>query len=210
MGEWLLPLFPLKVVLFPRTDLPLHIFEERYKKMIAECLESRLEFGVVLAQENSVESTGCTASITKVVKRYDDGRMDIIVRGSRRFELLLLDQEMPYLRGAPQFFEDDGEPLPADDSRRQTAVELFGQLNEMLPREAKAAGKESLEPGDSELSYQIVARLPLDLEFKQSLLPLRSEQERLTRVVAYLEKLLAQAALAIKARTISSGNGKGR
>jgi len=210
MGEWLLPLFPLKVVLFPRTDLPLHIFEERYKTMISECLEGRLEFGVVLAQENSVENTGCTASITKVVKRYDDGRMDIIVRGSRRFEILLLDQEMPYLRGAPQFFEDDTEPLPAEDSRRQIAVELFGQLAEMLAREEKAAVKESIEPGDSQLSYQIVARLPLDLEFKQSLLPLRSEQERLARVVSYLEKLLAQAALAIKARAISSGNGKGR
>lgn len=211
MGECLLPLFPLNVVLFPRTNLPLHIFEERYKQMIAECLESRSEFGVVLAREKSVENTGCTASITEVVKRYDDGRMDIMVRGARRFEILLLDQEMAYLRGTAQFFDDDAAAaLPPGDPRRSKAVELFGQLREMLELEENEAEKGNMEVSDSQLSYQIIARLPADLEFKQTLLLLRSEAERLTRVIPYLQKLLVQIALAIKARASASGNGKGR
>ena len=73
MKELLLPLFPLQVVLFPRVILPLHIFEDRYKQMIGECLEKRWEFGVVLARDNSLENTGCTASISEVVRKYEDG-----------------------------------------------------------------------------------------------------------------------------------------
>src|SRR3954466_359018 len=107
MSESLLPLFPLNVVLFPQTDLPLHIFEERYKQMIAECLQHRREFGVLLAENGEVERTGCAATVASVVKRYDDGRMDIIARGTRRFEVLLFNQALPYMRGEPEFFDDE-------------------------------------------------------------------------------------------------------
>jgi ATP-dependent Lon protease len=209
MGELLLPLFPLKVVLFPRTDLALHIFEDRYKQMIGECMENQGEFGVVLAQEQAVENTGCTAAITKVVKRYEDGKLDIMVRGSRRFEILLLNQELAYLRGSPQFFEDEEAPLAPDDPRRKQAMELFSRMWDLL--ELKASRKEptDLQAGDEQLSYQIMARLPVDLEFKQTLLPLRSEQDRLKRVIEYLEQLLVQVSVTIKTRASASGNGRG-
>ena len=210
MSELLLPLFPLNVVLFPRTDLPLHIFEERYKQMIMDCLENKWEFGVVLVQEQSLENTGCTASITEVVKRYDDGRMDIIVRGHRRFEILLLDQEKPYLRGAPQFFDDETAPLSPQDARRQRAIELYRGAREILQLEEREGGEGNPEASVEQLSYQIMARLPVDLEFKQSLLTLKSEEERLTRVISYLEKLLVHLALVTKVRASAGGNGKGR
>ncbi len=209
MSEWLLPLFPLKVVLFPRTDLPLHIFEERYKQMIGECIEKNGEFGVVLAQEQAVENTGCTASVTKVVKRYEDGKLDILVRGSRRFEILILNQEMPYLRGAPQFFEDDAAPLAAEDPRRRQAIDLFHRVWEVLELNASRNDPAELDAADEQLSYQIMALLPVDLEFKQSLLPMRSEEERLKRVIQYLEQLLIQVSATIKARASASGNGRG-
>ncbi|MBM3767842.1 MAG: ATP-dependent protease La domain-containing protein, partial [Acidobacteria bacterium] len=107
----LLPLFPLGVVLFPRTDLPLHIFEDRYKKMIGELLESTREFGIVLTMEKGIASVGCTARITNVTKTYDDGRMDIETTGYRRFEVEQLDEEEDYLRGRVEFFDDeDGTP----------------------------------------------------------------------------------------------------
>ena len=210
MSEWLLPLFPLNVVLFPRTDLPLHIFEARYKQMIADCMENKWEFGVVLAQEQAVENTGCTASIAEVVRKYEDGRLDIIVRGSRRFELLLLDQQMPYLRGAPQFFDDDVSPLPPGDGRRQRALELYSRASKLLHSDEREEGKGELESSDEQLSYQIMGRLPVDVDFKQSLLPLRSEEDRLTRVISYLEKLIPHLALVIKARASAGGNGIGR
>jgi len=112
MQEELLPLFPLQVVLFPRTALPLHIFEERYKQMIGEVLRGKTEFGVVQAGENGVVNTGCTASIEKVLKEYPDGRMDLLTIGRRRFEIIMLNDEKTYLRGAVEFFDDEAsEPV---------------------------------------------------------------------------------------------------
>src|ERR1700675_741365 len=99
MQQELLPLFPLPVVLFPRTPLPLHIFEERYKEMIRDVLDSHAEFGVVLAGEKGIVNMGCTAIVDNVLKRYPDGRMDLLAVGRRRFEILQLDDEKSYLRG---------------------------------------------------------------------------------------------------------------
>src|SRR5262245_51929210 len=90
VDELLLPLFPLDVVLYPGQPLPLHIFEDRYKEMIGECLDSKSEFGVVRLKDNAIPNVGCTATITNVVKRYDDGRLDIETTGLRRFEVLFL------------------------------------------------------------------------------------------------------------------------
>ncbi len=208
MSELLLPLFPLHLVLFPRVVLPLHIFEERYKQMVAECLEKKEEFGVVLAQENSLETTGCTATISEVVRQYEDGRLDILARGGRRFEILLLDREKAYLRGAPHFFEDDVEAgaVSGEDERRQQALRLYEEVLGMLEGETPDAP----DARDEQLSYQIMGRLPVDLSFKQSLLESRSESERLTKVVSYLQKVVKKLALATKARAQAGGNGHGR
>src|SRR5438046_6307691 len=111
MQQGLMPLFPLHVVLFPGEQLPLHIFEERYKEMIGEALREHTEFGVVLASEKGIVNTGCTATVDQVLREYPDGRMDILTRGRRRFEILLLNDERTFLRGAVEFFDDD-EPEP--------------------------------------------------------------------------------------------------
>src|SRR4029077_11961800 len=119
MQEELLPLFPLHVVLFPRAPLPLHIFEERYKQMVAEALRDKSEFGIVQAGDKGIVNTGCTASIEKVLKKYPDGRMDLLTVGRRRFEIILLNDEKPYLRGAVEFFDDEAsEPIPPDVRER--------------------------------------------------------------------------------------------
>ena len=110
MQDGLLPLFPLQVVLLPGSQLPLHIFEDRYKEMIGEVLRDKLEFGVVLASEKGIVNTGCTATVDRVLKEYPDGRLDILTRGRRRFEVLLLNDERSFLRGAVEFFDDDAEP----------------------------------------------------------------------------------------------------
>ena len=80
-----IPLFPLGLVMLPDMLLPLHIFEDRYKQMILECTGEDKPFGIVLFDGQSIRSVGCMARITKVIKRYDDGRMDIMTRGSQRF-----------------------------------------------------------------------------------------------------------------------------
>ena len=208
MSEWLLPLFPLQLVLFPRQEIPLHIFEERYKQMIGECLETKGEFGIVLAHENAFEKTGCAATVVRVTQRYEDGRMDIVVRGSRRFEILLVNSEMPYLRGETEFFADVDAPPEAGDPIRARALELYFNLEKKLPVEPGAPAEAAVALSDAELSYQIISRLPVDLQFKQSLLALRSEEERLNRVIAYLEALIVRLEAALKARVGASGNGR--
>src|SRR5881396_1735160 len=108
----LLPLFPLRVVVFPRTQLPLHIFEERYKEMVGEAIREKSEFGVVLVKEEGILNAGCTVVVDNVLKSHPDGRMDIMTRGIRRFEIVMLNQEKSYLRGEVAYFDDD-EPDPA-------------------------------------------------------------------------------------------------
>ena len=211
MPDILLPLFPLKVVLFPSTDLPLHIFEERYKEMIGECLQAKAEFGIVLVLDEGLASTGCTALITDVIRKFEDGRMDILVRGHRRFDIVRIDQEKSYLRGEAEFFEDeDGEPPPGE-AMRQQSLELFQQVAEKLS--AERAGEASPAPevpekDDPQLSFQIAARLPLDLAFRQTLLQLRSERERLDRVISYLKKLSVRITRVAEAHAKAGANGK--
>jgi Lon protease-like protein len=204
MEELLVPLFPLQVVLFPRTNLALHIFEERYKEMIRECLEKQAEFGVVLAQENSMGNIGCTATITEVVRKYDDGRLDILVKGGRRFEIMFLDRDKAYLRGAPQFFEEETDDVPADDERRKQAMEIYGEVLKLLEAEVE----EPPNAQDSQLSYQIMARLPADLNFKQTILKSRSENERLTEVITFLKKAATRLEVTLRTRAKAGGNGK--
>jgi len=209
MHELLLPLFPLELVLFPSEVLPLHIFEDRYKEMIGGCLEkadlapAEAEFGVVCTEEGKLHTVGCTARITKVLKRYDDGRLDIATRGERRFEILLTNEEKPYLRGAVAFFEDD-DPKPASGGDVKHSLQLFGEVLRRLRISAEQAG---LKGEFAQPSFQIAATLPLGLDFKQEVLAMRNERERLRRLVELMEKLIPALDLRERARAKASGNG---
>jgi Lon protease-like protein len=188
--ELLLPLFPLDLVLLPHTNLPLHIFEPRYKEMIGDCLQNGWEFGILAVQGQSVESLGCTASITKVLERFPDGRMNIIVRGQRRFEISQIDEARSYLRGQPQFVDDD----PAEDSApdlRERAMALYGRLKELADIATQAL-QETPTFTDTQLSYRLIAGVPAELSWQQNLLELRSERRRLEQVVRYFEEVIEQ------------------
>lgn len=209
MKEHLLPLFPLEVVLFPNEILPLHIFEDRYKQMIAECLASaelspaQGEFGVVCQHEGKLESVGCSARITKVIRRYDDGRLDILTRGHGRFEIFLTNDERPYLRGAVTFFEDEDSELPSEADVKR-AWSLLHELTKRLPSSAPSP---EMPPDDRQSSFRIAAALPAGLEFKQQLLELRSERERMRQLTGLMTKLIPALDLRERARSKASGNG---
>ena len=196
----LIPLFPLDVVLFPGTPLPLHIFEPRYKEMIGECLAQQRPFGVVRAVEQGLAEVGCTAEIVTVVKEYPDGRLDLVTEGRKRFELLRVDEERSFLRAEVLMIDDEpGAPLPEDTSR---AVQLHSELL------AIAGAKQDLSAADpSLLSFYLAGSLPLDLDFKQKLLGLRSEPERLSLLISYFETILPNLHRAARAREKAGGNG---
>ncbi len=211
MAELLLPLFPLEVVLLPEESLPLHIFEERYKQMVGECLAAaagrfrQQEFGVVLAKDGRISETGCAARIVKVTRKYPDGRMDILIIGTRRFEILLTNEEKSYLRGTVDFFDDD---FGADEAPPQEVEEAIGKFGEIMKRLKKPPEIPFQGLGPSKrLSFQLAAALPLGLDFKQSLLVMRNEAERLRLVVRFMEPLLSRLEYEEKARATAGGNG---
>jgi len=187
-AEPLLPLFPLDLVLLPHTNLPLHIFEERYKEMIQDCLENKWEFGMLAVEGDRVKNIGCTASVSKVVERFPDGRLNILVRGMRRFEIRDLNEDKSYLRGSVEFFDDGAGELPAEEIR-QRALRLHGRVMELADIPA-ASLQDPPRIADTQLSYRLMAGVPAELPWQQSLLELRSETERLDRVVSYLQKLI--------------------
>ena len=195
----LLPLFPLDVVLFPGTPLPLHIFEPRYKEMIGECLAQHRTFGVVRAVEQGLAEVGCTAEIVTVVKEYPDGRLDLVTEGRQRFELLRVNEERSFLQAEVLMIDD--EPGTPDQAEAARAVELHSELL------AIAGAKPNLPVELSVLSFHLAGSVPLDLDFKQRLLSLRSEPERLTLFISYLETIIPNLRRAASAREKAAGNG---
>jgi len=189
----LVPLFPLELVLLPGVTLPLHIFEPRYKEMIAECLEQQKPFGVVRASPEGVADIGCTAEIMSVTKKYDDGRMDIMARGLERFEVIQVNEDREFLQAEIALVEDGPEKPPTEMVTQ--AVRLHAEI-------VKLAGTEPSGPDDhaSNLSFLLAGSLPLDLDFKQNLLSTLSEAKRLEAVVGYLEAILPGLRRAAKAR----------
>ena len=199
----LLPLFPLDVVLLPGTPLPLHIFEPRYKEMIGECLANNAPFGVVRALEEGVAEIGCTAEIVTVTKEYPDGRMDLVAEGRKRFEVLALNQDRSFLQAEVLLVPDEPAVSSADDKARAIQVHL-----EIL---SLAGAVQDLSAADQNaLSFYLAGSLPLDLDFKQKLLGMRSESERLQSVAAYLEGILPNLRRAARARQKAGGNGHAR
>ncbi|MEO8025636.1 MAG: LON peptidase substrate-binding domain-containing protein [Bryobacteraceae bacterium] len=210
MQDGLLPLFPLNLVLLPKATLPLHIFEDRYKEMIGGVVENQQEFGIVLAGDGGVVNTGCTATVDRVVEQYPDGRMDIIVKGQRRFELLLLNDQKPYLRGAVEFFEDiqpEDPPSPQVLARVIRAYEDWQEFDRT--RAERETPDHAPELNDPLLSFQIARTVP-DLTFRQMLLSTRSEAERLKQIAEFLPGFLAKQRLVAHIKEVAPKNGHGK
>ena len=204
MQQELLPLFPLPVVLFPRTPLPLHIFEERYKEMIREVLDSKAEFGVVLAGEKGIVNMGCTAMIDKILKEYPDGRMDLMAVGRRRFEIILLNDEKSYLRGAVEFFDDD-EFEPTAPETEKLVLEAYEGVREL----EKAETVVEPEMTDPQLSFQLAQVVP-DVDFRQVLLSTRSESDRMKRLAEFFPTYTSKQRQTLHMKELAPRNGHGK
>jgi Lon protease-like protein len=196
-----IPLFPLDVVLFPGAPLPLHIFEDRYKEMIGQCLETQSSFGVVRAQRDGLAVIGCTARILRVVHRYDDGRMDILCRGEQRFEIETLENARAFLEAQVDFFEDEESPA-SRDLREECLALHFETLS--------LAGLDTAEmpPNLSgPISFILASALPADLGFKQQLLNSRSDAERTELLREFYNAVLPKLRAGAAVNKVAAHNG---
>jgi len=201
-----IPLFPLNVVLFPGEQLPLHIFEPRYRRMVRECPDARSPFGMLLALPNGVVRVGCTAEILEVVKRYDDGRLDIVTVGRSPFRIVDLFTEDPLLEGTVDYLEDKSDDYSVAPAKRRQLIELYETCHTLLytgiPRDLDGIPQE-------ELAFTIAAALPLDLLWKQQILELRSEADRQERLCGYLREWAPHLEKVGGLHSRAGGNGQG-
>jgi Lon protease-like protein len=197
MQPGLLPLFPLQVVLLPGAELPLHIFEDRYKEMIGEVIRERMEFGVILANEKGIVNTGCTAMIDKVLREYPDGRLDVLARGRRRFELMTINDERAFLRGSVEFFDDE-EESPVAPETRQRAIDGFHEMS-----------KEQIDLDQPQLSFAL-AQPVSDLNFRQTMLTSRSEADRIRQLADFFPAHNIRQRRIQHVKEVAPRNGHGR
>ena len=197
-----MPIFELPLVLLPGERIPLHIFEDRYKAMIGRSLEEGEPFGIVLRDDDGARSVGCTARVDDVLERFDDGRMNVVVSGEAAFKVLDRFEADDYPAGEVELIDEE-EEQPVDEGSAASAREAFAEL-------AERATGERPEPEELEgaSAYAIAARIELPAETKQTLLEMRSEDERwelLANALGAVEKALERAE---EAAERASGNGK--
>jgi Lon protease-like protein len=198
------PLFPLGIVALPHEIVPLHIFEERYRTMIGECLENDWEFGIVWADDDGERRPiGCAVEIAEVLERMEDGRMNILTRGTRPFRIVDERDDLPYPAGTVEFLDDKAET--ADQGTADSAHEAYSELVEQ-------ATDRTLEPEElvAMSAYEMAATVDFGLEAKQGLLDLRSENARLRLVARLFRAAIKRLAFIERAQERARSNGKVR
>jgi len=182
-----LPIFELPLVLLPGEVVPLHIFEERYKRMIAHCLEREEPFGVVFRDHDTgARRVGCEARVAEVTERFDDGRLDIVIAGERPFRVLDRHETSDFPAGEVEPLPGSAADSPLGSDAPTRARDAFAELVERVGGERPE--RVDLDELDS---YALAARVELPPDTKQHLLELRSEPRRMDVLAAALEALLA-------------------
>ncbi len=196
-----LPLFPLGLVLYPGEAIPLHIFEPRYREMIAACLEDDRPFGIALAEEDGLNRVGCTARVVRVTKRHGDGRLDIKVRGEQRFRIGSVDDALSYLT-VDGTYVPDAPTDSADGDLRERAITLHMKLLELGGRTLRPSLYET-----EQVSYALAHNAGLENAQKQHVLELPSEGERLRFLVTHFETFIPEIEAKEKLRRKVQSNG---
>jgi Lon protease-like protein len=198
------PLFPLGIVALPRESVPLHIFEDRYRKMIEHCLQSEDgEFGILWLSEEELKQIGCACEIERVIERMEDGRLNIVVRGTRPFRLIERQDDHPFPAAAVEFLGDREEAL--DPQAGRAARELYKEL--VMQATDKELDQRELQALDS---YAMASTVEFEVYDKQQLLESRSENERLRMLCRLLGEAIERVDLVERAQMRALSNGKVR
>ena len=197
------PLFPLGIVAIPHELVPLHIFEERYRAMIDDCLADGREFGIVWAADDGLKANGCAMEVTEVLERHDDGGLDILTRGTRPFRIVEEHFDHVYPAGAIEFLDD--QPEPPDEPTVTAAHEAYGSLVEEATD--TVLEPELLEPLSA---YEMAATVDFGPDAKQGLLDLRSENARLRLLTRLFRAAVKRLDFIERAQARAKSNGKVR
>ncbi len=196
-----LGLFPLGIVLLPTEQLPLHIFEERYKELVSECLDQEAEFGLVYADDDGLRDVGTRAHIVEVLTRFEDGRLNILVEGGERFRLTELTDGRSFNTGLVAPIEDADDP--AETAAVDEALRLFEQLREVTESEVDAPDRDI-----PQLSFALAGKVELPSDEKLALLAETSERQRIELVQELLAHAVLTAQRVRRAAERASTNGK--
>ncbi len=197
------PLFPLGLVALPGELVPLHIFEERYKTMIGRCLAEESEFGIVWVSDDGLREIGCACEIAEVLETMDDGRINLIARGTRVFRVDARQDDLPYPAGTVEFLDDEAEDV--DPGAQETAREAYAELVEQATD--KTPDPEEIEAMSA---YEMAATVEFGLDAKQGLLDLRSETARLKLVARLFRAAIKRLDFVERAQARARSNGKVR
>ncbi len=196
-----LGLFPLGIVLLPTEQVPLHVFEPRYKELVGECLAEGRELGIVLADDDGLRAVGTRAAVTEVLHTFEDGRLNVVLEGRERFRLVSLTEGRSFQTGEVEPLADEPDPPAVADVER--ALDLFRTLAELTETEI-----DDPAPGSEQLSFELAARVALAPELKQELLEGISERVRLKRLCELLGRAADAVQLERAVAERASGNGK--
>jgi len=196
-------LFPLGMVLLPTEQVPLHIFEPRYRELIAECVEAGQPFGLLYADDDGLRRTGTLASVLEILERFEDGRMNIVVEGGERFRLLELTDGRTFHTGTIEPLADVDDPPEHEDVKR--GIGLFAQLVELTGAGIDVPGEDLAQP-----SFTLASRFELAPELKLELLEETSERLRLKRLCEILETVAATLQRQRETAELASRNGHTR
>jgi Lon protease-like protein len=203
----LIPIFPLGVVLLPQMEMPLHIFEERYKVMINECIDQGKAFGIVYFDGKQIRKFGCTAIITKILKRYADGRMDLLTTGDKRFYVEYLDESKAFLQAGVLYFDDRDEKITDEDE--DLLHEALHLLKTLEQRSGTQIGYDRLGGLNlKQMSFMIPGSAGLTMEERQRFLEMTSTHERIGKGVEVLRKAILRAEISQEISRIIRGNGE--
>jgi Lon protease-like protein len=193
------PLFPLGLVLLPGELVPLHIFEERYKQMIGECLDEEREFGILWLADDELKEVGCAARVTRVLERFDDGRLNILAEGTTPFRMERRIGDLAYPAGDIVLLDDEpGSDDAALERARTTYADLVEEVTDERPEAETLAGLDA---------YGMAATVDINPAAKQALLELRSEPARLEQLDGLFAEALHRIRTAARVAEQASGNG---
>lgn len=195
------PIFALGLVALPYEYVPLHIFEDRYRTMFAQCLERESEFGIVWSTDDGLRQVGCACEITRVIERMEDGRLNVLTRGTRPFRIIVEQDDLPYPAATIEFLEDAAEPTDDDAAlaARGAYAELVVQATETDPDSGAIAGK---------TAYEMAATVDFGLDAKQGLLDLRSENARMRLATRLFRAATNRLDFVERAQAKARSNGK--